>query len=108
MVNYKVPGFISKFIELNKVMWNTNKGLTDSHPFDSRPPSWLYLRRGISFWGKAQKSIYLLGNPFIWWLSTLAVIVYLFLKVFFILRAQRGYKDHFGGKACFPFQLALA
>jgi dolichyl-phosphate-mannose-protein mannosyltransferase len=37
LVNYRRPGFLSKFIELNQVMWNTNKGLTDSHPYDSRP-----------------------------------------------------------------------
>jgi dolichyl-phosphate-mannose--protein O-mannosyl transferase len=37
LVNYRKPGFLSKFIELNQVMWNTNKGLTDSHPYDSRP-----------------------------------------------------------------------
>jgi dolichyl-phosphate-mannose--protein O-mannosyl transferase len=37
LVNYRKPGFFSKFAELNQVMWNTNKGLTDSHPYDSRP-----------------------------------------------------------------------
>ncbi|KAL0074666.1 Dolichyl-phosphate-mannose-protein mannosyltransferase-domain-containing protein [Phycomyces blakesleeanus] len=36
-VNYNRPGFIGKFLELNKVMWDTNKGLTASHPYDSRP-----------------------------------------------------------------------
>jgi dolichyl-phosphate-mannose-protein mannosyltransferase len=36
-VSYNKLGFLSKFIELNKVMWDTNKGLTSSHPYDSRP-----------------------------------------------------------------------
>ncbi|KAG0783464.1 hypothetical protein G6F16_003015 [Rhizopus arrhizus] len=36
-VTYNKPGFIAKFVELNKVMWDTNKGLTSSHPYDSRP-----------------------------------------------------------------------
>ena len=36
-VNYRKPSFISKFLELNKVMWDVNKGLTASHPYDSRP-----------------------------------------------------------------------
>lgn len=39
-VNYRIPGFMSKFIELNKVMWDVNKGLTASHPYDSRPEVW--------------------------------------------------------------------
>lgn len=46
-VNYRVPGFLSKFLELNHVMWTTNAGLTDRHAFDSRPSSWPRLRRGI-------------------------------------------------------------
>ncbi|KAI9261652.1 Dolichyl-phosphate-mannose-protein mannosyltransferase-domain-containing protein [Phascolomyces articulosus] len=36
-VNYRKPGFLSRFFELNKVMWDVNKGLTASHPYDSRP-----------------------------------------------------------------------
>jgi dolichyl-phosphate-mannose-protein mannosyltransferase len=46
-VNYKTPGFLSKFLELQQVMWTTNAGLTDRHAFDSRPSSWPRLRRGI-------------------------------------------------------------
>jgi dolichyl-phosphate-mannose-protein mannosyltransferase len=46
-VNYDKPGFLSKFFELQRVMWNTNAGLTDRHIFDSRPFSWPRLRRGI-------------------------------------------------------------
>ncbi len=46
-VNYKLPGFLSKFLELQKVMWTTNAGLTDRHAFDSRPDAWPRLRRGI-------------------------------------------------------------
>lgn len=42
LVNYRKPGFFSKFAELNQVMWNTNKGLTDSHPYDSRPQVRIY------------------------------------------------------------------
>ncbi|RUS24203.1 family 39 glycosyltransferase, partial [Jimgerdemannia flammicorona] len=97
MVNYRRLGFFGKFFELNRVMWNTNKGLTDSHPYDSRPPSWPVLRRGISFWGKDHKQVYLLGNPLVFWSSTVAIFTYMILKAFFILRQQRGYKDHFGG-----------
>ena len=46
-VNYRLPGFLSKFLELQQVMWNTNAGLTERHTFDSRPDSWPLLRRGI-------------------------------------------------------------
>ena len=47
MVNYNKPSFMAKFLELQAVMWRTNAGLTDRHAYDSRPPSWPLLRRGI-------------------------------------------------------------
>jgi len=79
-ITYKKPGFIGKFIELNTVMWNVNKGLTSSHPYESHPSSWLFLRRGISFWtGKKDYvgRIYLTGNPISWYLGSCAVIFYI-------------------------------
>ncbi|KAK0490321.1 glycosyltransferase family 39 protein [Armillaria novae-zelandiae] len=92
-VNYRLPGFFAKFLELQQVMWTTNAGLTDRHTFDSRPDSWPRLRRGINFWVKDHRQIYLIGNPIIWWLSTLSVASYIFVRGFLILRAKRGYQD---------------
>ncbi|KAI1297036.1 hypothetical protein EDD11_007246 [Mortierella claussenii] len=97
MVNYKKPGFLGKFLELNKVMWTTNAGLTDSHPYDSRPSSWIWLRRGISFWGKEQKHIYLIGNWFTWYLSSFSIVLYAAIRILLILRDKRGYRDNFRG-----------
>ncbi|KAF9085904.1 hypothetical protein BGX23_009297 [Mortierella sp. AD031] len=96
-VNYKKPGFLGKFLELNKVMWTTNAGLTDSHPYDSRPSSWIWLRRGISFWGKDQKHIYLIGNWFTWYLSSFSIVLYAALRVLLVIRDKRGYRDNFRG-----------
>ncbi|KAI9303692.1 Dolichyl-phosphate-mannose-protein mannosyltransferase-domain-containing protein [Cunninghamella echinulata] len=96
-VNYQKPGFFSKFIELNEVMWDTNKGLTQSHPYDSRPEDWPFLRRGINFWGKENKHIYLLGNPIIYWCSSITVGIYFIIKLTFLLLDKRGYKTDFRG-----------
>ena len=93
-VNYKNPGFLGKFWELQKVMWTTNAGLVESHAWDSRPPSWPMLRRGINFWGKDHRQIYLIGNPVIWWSSTFAIVTYALFKGLSILRWQRGFQDH--------------
>ena len=93
-VNYKKPGFFGKFWELQKVMWTTNAGLVESHAWDSRPPSWPWLRRGINFWGKDHRQVYLLGNPVVWWTSTLAIVVYVVFKGFSVLRWQRGCNDY--------------
>ncbi|PYI25087.1 PMT-domain-containing protein [Aspergillus indologenus CBS 114.80] len=93
-VNYKNPGFFGKFFELQKVMWVTNAGLTESHAWDSRPPSWPTLLRGINFWGKDHRQVYLLGNPFIWWSSTVAIAVYFLFKGVSVLRWQRSCGDY--------------
>ncbi|KAF2275062.1 dolichyl-phosphate-mannose-protein mannosyltransferase 1 [Westerdykella ornata] len=93
-VNYRKPGFLGKFWELQKVMWRTNAGLVESHAWDSRPPSWPILRRGINFWGKHNRQIYLIGNPLIWWTSTAIIGLYVIIKGLAVLRWQRGYKDY--------------
>ncbi|KAH9927864.1 mannosyltransferase 1 [Amylocystis lapponica] len=92
-VNYKLPSFVSKFLELQQVMWTTNAGLTDRHTFDSRPDAWPRLRRGINFWVKDHRQIYLIGNPMVWWLSTAAVFAYVAVRGILFLRAKRGFRD---------------
>ena len=42
---------------------------------------------------KDHKQIYLVGNPFIWWLSTSSVLSYAGVRGFLVLRAKRGYRD---------------
>ncbi|KAF2862167.1 glycosyltransferase family 39 protein [Piedraia hortae CBS 480.64] len=93
-VNYRNPGFFGKFWELQKVMWATNAGLVESHAWDSRPSSWPVLKRGINFWGKHNRQIYLIGNPLIWWTSTAAIGVYLAFKALAVLRWQRSCGDY--------------
>lgn len=93
-VNYKRPGFFGKFWELHKVMWKTNAGLVDSHTWESRPHSWPLLLRGINFWGRNNRQIYLIGNPIIWWSSTAAIAIYVLFKGLAAIRWQRGFKDY--------------
>ena len=93
-VNYRNPGFFGKFWELQRVMWTTNAGLVESHAWDSRPPSWPVLRRGINFWGKDNTQIYLIGNPLIWLSSTAAIALYIAFKGLSVIRWQRGCNDY--------------
>jgi len=78
--------FIGKFIELNKVNYYSNvKYLTASHPYSSKFFTWPLMTRPIFYWINGNARIYLLGNPIIWWLSTLAVfllIIFIFIKKF--------------------------
>ncbi|KAK4153724.1 Dolichyl-phosphate-mannose-protein mannosyltransferase-domain-containing protein [Chaetomidium leptoderma] len=93
-VNYANPGFFGKFWELQKVMWKTNAGLVESHAWDSRPLSWPLLQRGINFWGKDHRQIYLIGNPIVWWSATAAIVLYVLFKGLAVLRWQRSCNDY--------------
>lgn len=92
-VNYVLPGFWSKFFELNRVMWTVNQRLTEHHVYESRPRTWPFLRRGINFWTKHHRQVYLFGNLFTWLLGTASVLGYAAVRLLLVLRAQRGYKD---------------
>lgn len=93
-VNYRNPGFFGKFWELQRVMWTTNAGLVESHAWDSRPSSWPILKRGINFWGKDHRQIYLIGNPLIWLSSTAAIVLYVAFKALAVIRWQRNCGDY--------------
>lgn len=91
------PDFIQKFLRLHKAMWTINSELTETHPFESRPYEWPLLLSVISFWQTETDQIILLGNPLVYWSSTVAVLTFFILYGFFQLRQKRGFKDSFGG-----------
>ncbi|PWA02991.1 hypothetical protein BB558_000852 [Smittium angustum] len=96
-VSFKIPGFFEKFIESHVVMLRVNNGLTGSHFYDSRPFSWIYLRRGIGYWSEKGHTIYLIGNPIIWWLAFVSIVSFVAIQLVLVLRDQRGYNDQMFG-----------
>ncbi|KAI8055032.1 mannosyltransferase PMTI [Syncephalis plumigaleata] len=85
--------FMSKFVELQSAMIIHNAGLTEKHPYQSAPYTWPLVLGGISFWtnNDTRQQIYLLANPFGWWLSDLALLVYPTLILADLLTRQRGF-----------------
>jgi len=89
--NYKPEanvGFLEKLFELNKEMLSANNRITNPHSYSIKwyemPAMW----RSIYYWNKGDSismaRIYLIGNPFIWWLVLAAVaffVVYIFLRI---------------------------
>jgi dolichyl-phosphate-mannose-protein mannosyltransferase len=65
---------LQKFVELNTQMYDSNKRLTATHPYASPWYSWPLMERPIFYWVKGISRIYLLGNPTVWWGSTVAII----------------------------------
>jgi len=77
---YMSPEFHSKnifekFIELNTEMYSSNKRLTTNHPYSSQWYSWPFMARPIFYWVYDNSRIYFLGNPIIWWASTVGMIM---------------------------------
>ncbi|KAJ2499190.1 hypothetical protein GGH96_003704 [Coemansia sp. RSA 1972] len=97
LAEYKRPGLVAKVLEATAVMWRVNNGLTKSHPYESRPHTWPWMRRGMSFWGKENRGIYLLGTPILWWLSFVAISAFAGIQVVMFLRDRRGICDRLMG-----------
>ncbi|MFA6295445.1 MAG: phospholipid carrier-dependent glycosyltransferase [Candidatus Paceibacterota bacterium] len=98
-INTKPLGLAGKFLELNEEMYLANKTLTFKHTYSSEWYSWPYMARPIYYWVHkeslegaplVESKIYLLGNPFIYWLSSLAVIL-LIMQMFFKSLYQRSF-----------------
>jgi dolichyl-phosphate-mannose-protein mannosyltransferase len=64
-----------KFTELNAQMYDSNQRLTATHPYSSKWYTWPFMVRPIFYWVKDSSRIYLLGNPVVWWGSTIALAV---------------------------------
>jgi dolichyl-phosphate-mannose-protein mannosyltransferase len=71
-----------KIVEYNKEMYSAQNSLESvTHPYASRWYSWPFEARPVYFWqgetleNGSQGNIYLLGNPAVWWLSSLGVFV---------------------------------
>ncbi|KAJ2723832.1 hypothetical protein GGI07_002371 [Coemansia sp. Benny D115] len=97
LAEYKRPGLVAKVLEATAVMWRVNNGLTKSHPYESRPHTWPWMRRGMAFWGSSDRGIYLIGTPVVWWLSLCALLVFGGLQVVMFLRGCRGINDRLMG-----------
>lgn len=73
-------GVIGKFLELNKINYLSNlKNLNTPHPYSSSLISWPFMKRPLYYWGGEDdggyQRIYFLGNPIVWWGSTLGLLL---------------------------------
>ncbi|KAJ2871488.1 hypothetical protein GGH93_004786 [Coemansia aciculifera] len=97
LAEYRRPSLIEKVLEATAVMWRVNNGLTKSHPYESRPHTWPWMRRGMAFWGADNRSIYLIGTPIVWWLSFATVVIFAAVQVVLFFRDRRGFHDRLLG-----------
>ncbi|MBU3925719.1 phospholipid carrier-dependent glycosyltransferase [Patescibacteria group bacterium] len=83
--NFKEETFAKKFYELNEKMFFYNKGITSSHPFQSKWYHWPINQKPIFYWQKNpvdlndKQEIWLMGNLTVWLMASLAVVVGFFM-----------------------------
>jgi len=90
----KKMNFFSKYFELQITMLSQNNALTKPHPYQSRPQSWPFLVRGISFWEnkETEQQIYLLGNAFSYFITLCAFSTYIIIWLIDRFLVHRGIK----------------
>jgi dolichyl-phosphate-mannose-protein mannosyltransferase len=84
--------FFLKFFELHSQMLIKNNEITSEHPFATRPWQWPITNRGTSFWTKndTKQQIYILGNPFGYWVGCIFLIMLTTTIVLDVLFSRRG------------------
>jgi len=60
---------------VHQTMLSANFNMTLTHPDASTPLSWLFMRIAPFYWTGDGASIYLVGNPVVWWGSSVLLIV---------------------------------
>lgn len=87
-----VLSFWAKFWELQwKMLISSGGTQSESHAYASYPSEWLFLSRGIAYWigvgNNAQ--IHLLGNPILWFTSSVGLVIHATIIGFYFLRRRR-------------------
>lgn len=75
----KPLNFFGKFVELNARMFTSSAALTATHPYSSKFYTWPIMARPIYYWVNENSPgvfsrIYLIGNPFIWWIAFVSMV----------------------------------
>jgi dolichyl-phosphate-mannose-protein mannosyltransferase len=93
--DFRQMNIFEKFKELNTELYQSNARLTTPHPYSSQWFQWPFMNKPIYYWNSTDalvgisEKIYLIGNPLIWWLSTIAVIYsIIFFKKYFMLNTK--------------------
>ncbi|XP_078263368.1 protein O-mannosyl-transferase 2 isoform X1 [Rhinoraja longicauda] len=89
------PSFPEILLESHVVMIRSNSGLKPKdNELTSKPWHWPINYQGLRFSGtnETEYRVYLLGNPVIWWLNLVGLLMYVLLFSFTVVYLQRGYQ----------------
>ncbi|OGN22657.1 MAG: hypothetical protein A2918_00965 [Candidatus Yanofskybacteria bacterium RIFCSPLOWO2_01_FULL_42_49] len=80
--NFREQNVVKNIVNLNIEMYKSNQRITTSHPYSSQFYTWPLMARPIYYWVNGNARIYFFGNPIIWWSSTIAVAISLWLTAY--------------------------
>ena len=101
--NFQETNILKKFAGLNLELYRSNARLGAGHPYTSQWYQWPFMNKPIYYWNSSTNSsqvsskIYFLGNPFIWWLSTIAVIYFLISTLKKLKSVSLNHSSRFAG-----------
>jgi dolichyl-phosphate-mannose--protein O-mannosyl transferase len=67
--------FLADIVEIHRTMFNANAGLRVSHPHSSPWWAWPLMARPIFYWSGGGAELFFVGNPVLWWGTTLGLVV---------------------------------
>jgi len=67
--------FLADLVEIHRTMMSANAGIRTPHPHSSPWWAWPLMARPIFYWSGENASIYFVGNPVLWWGTTLGLVV---------------------------------
>ncbi|KAG2733816.1 hypothetical protein G9P44_003341 [Scheffersomyces stipitis] len=94
-VHFTQFGFFSKLWEYSKAMVRINSTFKSEHVYSSRPESWPFVMRGISFYSNENENkltdeqgshVYLLGNMAIYWIGFFIITLGMAKLFFYYLK----------------------
>lgn len=63
--------FIKDTYHLHQIMLSANAGIMTPHPYSSLWWQWLMMKKPIFYWVNNNAGIYFIGNPVVWWSTSL-------------------------------------
>ncbi len=105
-------GLGEKAAELNFEMYRSNARLTATHPYGSKWYTWPLMERPVFYWQHqtsptTNQFIYLFGNPFIYWSSTIAVILSIIFLAYAFIKRRVKYNRKLGVFLLFAYLFNL-
>jgi dolichyl-phosphate-mannose--protein O-mannosyl transferase len=67
--------FLDDFVDINRTMFTANAGLRAPHPHSSPWWAWPLMARPVFYWSNDSASLFFVGNPVLWWGTTLGMLV---------------------------------